>query len=142
MTEPICIANSQGSQTFIVEIADTDTRRAQGLMGRTEVPPMTGMLFVYSRPAQRGFWMYRTLVPLDIAFLNTEGEVQQVMQMMPCESRVAALCPSYRPNQAFSMALEMAAGQFEVHDISAGSRVFRGSCPAAIAPEQLRRPEH
>jgi len=51
----------------VLEIAATPEQRALGLMGRSEVPRGTGMIFLFDEPAREGFWMKNCLVALDIA---------------------------------------------------------------------------
>ena len=61
-----------------VEIADSYLKRKNGLMFRESLNRNSGMLFVYERPGKVEFWMKNTLIPLDIAFANREGEIMYV----------------------------------------------------------------
>ena len=60
---------------FAVEMAETPEARARGLMDRTS---STGMLFLFdasTAPTTAGFWNKRTLMPLDLFYLDSEGNV-------------------------------------------------------------------
>lgn len=67
-----------GSARFTVELADSPTERARGLMDRVEMPRSAGMLFIYERPQQASFWMKNTLIPLDMIFAGPDGMVKTV----------------------------------------------------------------
>lgn len=108
-----------------VEIAETNQQRALGLMERTSLPENAGMIFVYSRPqdADAGFWMYRTRIPLDIAFVDGDGRIVAIRRMEPCESPYAQACPIYSPGVPYSAALEVNAGYFAARGVGVGDRV-------------------
>ena len=59
--------------------------------------PDAGMLFKYREPrsASHGFWMYKTLIPLDIAYLNEDGKIGSIRKMVPCPSASGSGCPTY-----------------------------------------------
>lgn len=121
-------------QRLRVELAVNESQRNRGLMGRDSLAPETGMLFIYpqNRPAGSGFWMYRTRIPLDIAWLDAQGTILSVQRMTPCEHAEPGRCPVYRSDKPYRAALEVNAGYFSEHDISAGSRVYRAgdqACP-------------
>ncbi|KEP69256.1 hypothetical protein DL1_05045 [Thioclava dalianensis] len=63
---------------FLVEIADTEGERAQGLMGRESLPKSAGMLFVYPDAREVSFWMHNTPLPLDILYIDAAGRVAKI----------------------------------------------------------------
>lgn len=93
----------------MLEVAATPEARARGLAGRDEVPPGTGMLFVFPRPAPEPFWMRGCLVPLDIAWLDGDGRVLHLEERLPpC---VEDPCPTWAPREAASFVVEVGAGE-------------------------------
>ncbi|WP_417566665.1 DUF192 domain-containing protein [Marinobacter sp.] len=129
-----CFVSEAGSIPIKLEVASTAEQRSKGLMGRTSMAPGAGMLFEYREPrdADHGFWMYKTLIPLDIAYLNGEGVIGAIRQMVPCASASGAGCPSYPAGVPFIKAVEMNAGFFREHQILRGDRLYLGveNCPA------------
>src|SRR5690554_8011761 len=83
------------------------------------------MLFEYQqlRPAYHGFWMYQTLIPLDIAYLGAQGEIVSLRQMHPCASSRSSDCPAYPAGKPFLSAVEMNAGYFHERGIGTGDRL-------------------
>jgi hypothetical protein len=67
-----------GSHRFTAWIADDDRSRARGLMYVRELPPDTGMLFVFDQPQFASFWMKNTYLSLDLIFIAADGTVVNV----------------------------------------------------------------
>lgn len=111
-------------ETLSVEVARQAEERAQGLMDRDTLAPDAGMLFVYEaqQSAETAFWMYRTHVPLDIAFLGKDGEIRAIRHMQPCRASRAD-CPRYAAGKPFRAALEVNAGYFRRHGIEVGDHL-------------------
>jgi uncharacterized protein len=104
------------------EVADTPAERQRGLMGRTDVPAGTGMVFVFPGETRSSFYMYRTLVPLSIAFVNAD-EVVSVEEMTPCPSDTSGDCPLYEPAGTYTYAVEATAGWFAEAGVEPGDPV-------------------
>ncbi|MGF2685528.1 DUF192 domain-containing protein [Marinobacter sp. DUT-3] len=117
-----CLISDKGVIPITVEMAITDSQRRKGLMGRESLPANSGMLFVYDEPRKpdHGFWMYKTLIPLDIAYLDKTGTIKAIKHMAPCRSRTSSGCPVYRAGVSFSAVLEMNRSFFRNHGISVG----------------------
>ncbi len=94
-----------------VEIADTEKKRAKGLMFRTHLDYDKGMLFIFPTESKHKFWMANTKIPLDMIWLDKNFEVIHVEKNVPpCTSKVLVNCPSYGPETPAKYVLEVNAG--------------------------------
>ena len=120
----IWLRSAQGdSAPLLVEIADDEAKRAFGLMARPELDPESGMVFLFDsvQGGDRGYWMFRTKMPLDIAFMDSTGAIGKILSMTPCESDLyASACPAYAPGVDYWAALEVGQGWFGKHGIAEG----------------------
>ncbi|WP_420388812.1 DUF192 domain-containing protein [Marinobacter sp.] len=125
--EQVCLISADKAVPITVEVARTSAERSRGLMGRERLAPNAGMLFVYNnqRRADHGFWMYRTLIPLDIAYLDRDGVIGAIRHMVPCPSDQGRDCPTYEAGVPFYRALEMNQGYFESQGIGVGDQLSR-----------------
>ncbi|MFO7892318.1 MAG: DUF192 domain-containing protein [Longimicrobiales bacterium] len=124
-TTQVRIETDADTIAMTVEMAETEAQRSYGLMERDSLPADRGMLFLYPEPqdSSRGFWMYRTLIPLDIAFLDGDGRIVAIRTMQPCTSPNPRTCRIYSPGVSFRGGLEANAGWFAEHGVEVGDRV-------------------
>lgn len=124
-TVPLVLHAEQGPRRLTVEVARTIPQRSRGLMERDHLAEQAGMLFLYDRPqpSRNGFWMYRTRLPLDIAFIDEAGRIAEIHRMEPCTAARPGECPVTRPAVAYRAALEVNAGAFEAMGVAAGDCV-------------------
>jgi uncharacterized membrane protein (UPF0127 family) len=133
-TATVRLASPRDTVTIHAEVARSTEQRTMGLMERRSLPDSAGMLFVYQgdQPANAGFWMFRTRIPLDIAFADSTGRIVAIRTMVPCEARLAAGCPSYEPGQPYRAALEVNAGLLARRGVAAGSRLWTAALPSSL----------
>ena len=72
------ITGGFGSANFTVEVAITAQEQAQGLMYRTSMAKMSGMLFEFPREKRTSFWMKNTPLPLDMIFADQTGQIVNI----------------------------------------------------------------
>ncbi|WP_286219722.1 DUF192 domain-containing protein [Marinobacter apostichopi] len=117
-----------------LEVAREFSQRQTGLMGRESLEEDEGMLFQYPdlQSPDRGFWMYKTQLDLDIAYLDEQGKIASIRQMAPCETDSASSCPTYPAGAAFQSAVEMNLDFFSDQGIEVGDRLMIGTehCPS------------
>ncbi|WP_286787795.1 MULTISPECIES: DUF192 domain-containing protein [Pseudomonas] len=106
-----------GIHTVTVEVADTASKREQGLMHRHQLPEMHGMLFVFDEPKKVCFWMHDTILPLSIAFLDARGRIVDIQDMEPLSEDLHCA-----PSEV-TQALEMNKGWFRRQGVKTGDQV-------------------
>lgn len=136
----VVVRDSTGNEVVrCLLLAETEAQTERGLMQVTDplLGGYDGMLFRFDRdqPADGGFYMRDTPMPLTIAYLDAEGHLVAQRDMSPCSDR--ADCPTYPPGRPFRMAVEVARGRL-AHlglDVSALSQLATApkgrTCPAA-----------
>ena len=115
-TKQICLEDF----CFVVEIADTPSKKAKGLMYRTSLKDNEGMLFVFEKPGIYGFWMKNTFIPLDIIWLNENLEVVDIKEnAQPC---LKENCPIFKNSTPARYVLEIKGGKVEELGIQKGDK--------------------
>ena len=100
------------------EAAIQPVQLATGMMFRETMGADEGMLFVFAEPQEVSFYMRNTIVPLQLAYIDRDGVIQELHELQPKnESPV----PS-RTND-IQFVLEMNTGWFDRNQISTGAVV-------------------
>jgi uncharacterized membrane protein (UPF0127 family) len=117
-------------------LAATAEARAQGLSGQQDLRGYEAMIFAFGEELSLdSFWMYRTVIPLSIAFFGGGGEWVSATDMEPCESTDASQCPVYPSAAPYRWAVEVAQGDLGRLGLEQGSKVrVGGPCKAPSPP--------
>ena len=129
------LATTRDTVPLALELATASDQQRLGLMERRHLSERAGMLFVYDsvQPPDAGFWMFRTRIPLDIAFLDSAGVIRSIRAMVPCPTTMPAGCPTYEPGTSYRYALEVNAGSLKRWGVEAGARLLVGDLPPRMA---------
>lgn len=120
----IYIISENGTKIALnAEIADTPAEREKGLMFRKSINEYNGMLFVFESEEKLNFWMKNTLIPLDIAYIDKNGIINEIYNMKPLD--VSVIYNSIKPAM---YALEVNSGWFSRHKIYPGSKIEFNGC--------------
>ena len=58
-----------------IEFAEDDYERETGLMHRSSMQPLQGMLFIQDEEYVQNFYMKNTLIPLDLIFIDSNKKI-------------------------------------------------------------------
>ena len=99
-------------------IARERSQQRRGLMFVRDLPPDTGMLFIYESPGMLSMWMKNTYIPLDMLFIRADGTISSIVtDTEPLSLR------SIAATEPVSYVLELNAGVSGELGIVAGDRI-------------------
>jgi uncharacterized membrane protein (UPF0127 family) len=107
-----------------VQIADTDPRRARGLMFQEQLPLDEGMLLVFDDANKRSIWMLNMQFPLDVIWIDDNSMVVFIEKNIPpCKTALETVtCPSYKGgSKDAKYVLEVTAGFVDAFKITTES---------------------
>ena len=107
-----------GDHTLTVELAVNPSEQMTGLMNRESLKSNHGMLFVFPEPKQASFWMHNTSIPLDLAFLDADGVILEIIPLVPFDEK-----PVLSKSSKVSYALEVSRDWFASRNLKAGLKV-------------------
>lgn len=129
-TGRVIFETRQGGIPIRVQVADTDEKRAQGLMYRKKMAADAGMLFLFPHEAVQTFWMRNTYIPLDMIFIDTHRRVVGIVE--------SATPLTESPRSVWRRAryvVEVNAELARINGIRAGTRVrFEGIRSPLLVP--------
>jgi uncharacterized membrane protein (UPF0127 family) len=109
-----------------VLIAVSEDDRARGLMDVDNLGGYDGMIFRFGAPTSAQFYMYRTRLPLSVAFFDGTGAFVSSRDMAPCTATTGSDCPVYAAAGRYVDALEVVQGGLAPLGIGPGARIDVG----------------
>ncbi|WP_409523883.1 DUF192 domain-containing protein [Nitrincola sp. MINF-07-Sa-05] len=106
-----------GEHLLDTEVAETPAQRSQGLMWRESLPENSAMLFIMDTQNKQCFWMRNTLIPLTVAFIDSNGRIIEFFDMQPLSDE------THCATQPAQFGLEVNQGWFARKGITAGERI-------------------
>ena len=104
------------------ELATTPETRTHGLMERPSLPADQGMLFIFEVAQPLSFWMFNTLIPLDIIFADAGRRVTSISAAVP-PCRPPSRCPTYSSHGPAQFVLEVNGGTVAKAGINVGDEL-------------------
>jgi uncharacterized membrane protein (UPF0127 family) len=112
------------SEQMDAEMCVTPRQTETGMMFRKSMGTNDGMLFNLEYPQQASFWMKNCDVPLSVAYINSEGVIEEIhpLQVQDTNSVISTATD-------IRFALETPQGWFEQHHVTTGMviRTERGT---------------
>jgi uncharacterized protein len=108
--------------TVDAELAATLETRTRGLMERPSLPADQGMLFIFEVAQPLSFWMFKTLIPLDIIFADAKRRITSIYASVP-PCRPPLRCPTYTSQGFAQYVLELNAGMVAKAGIGIGDEL-------------------
>ena len=109
-----------GNYTVTVEVVDKLETITLGLMYRNNLPENNGMLFIFDEPIKASFWNKNTQIALDIAFIDSQGTILEILQLNPYDE---TLIESTYDKVLY--AIELNKGWFNKHNIVPGMKIYK-----------------
>jgi uncharacterized membrane protein (UPF0127 family) len=82
------------------------------------------MMFLHKPPGKYAYWMYQVKIPLDIIWMDDQGNIVEISpNTPPCPYSTASQCPVYGGSKTAQVVLELAAGMAAKYGLATGMRV-------------------
>jgi len=95
----------------------------RGMMFRTSIASDHGMLFVHSKADKHPYWMYQTLIPLDMIWMDDQHHIIEVAEnAQPCNT-VASQCRTYGGTEPSRYVLELGGGMAKKYGLKLGDTI-------------------
>jgi len=107
-----------GTNQVSAEVAASIPQIRTGMMWRTNMAEMEGMLFVFPVAQEVAFYMRNTLLPLTCAYIDPQGSILEIYDMKPRDET-----PIPSASDQIQYVLEMNQGWFERHGVKPGMLV-------------------
>jgi uncharacterized protein len=108
---------------FHLEVAQTISQKAQGLMNRTTLAENRGMIFIFDFEMPQGFWMKNTIIPLDMIFVKSDGTVTDIATATPEPGIPDTKLTIYRSSSSAKYVIELPSGTCNKIGLLPGNKI-------------------
>ena len=105
-----------GINEFVIEIADTPSKRQKGLSGQLTIGDNEGLFFIFPESSYPDFWMKEMNFPIDIIWFDDNLEVVDITANIGPETYPQ----TFSPIQPVKYVLEIKAGSSQQKNIVLG----------------------
>ncbi|MBL6919898.1 MAG: DUF192 domain-containing protein [Puniceicoccaceae bacterium] len=116
-----------GGVELQLQLALKPAEQQKGLMYRESLNKDHGMLFLFDRPDERGFWMRNTRIPLDIGYFDSHGQLLEVHKLFPFDETLVI-----SRSREVLIAVETNQGWYATNGIQVGDRIDMRSLLIAL----------
>lgn len=109
-------------QEFKVEVADDDKERAKGLSDRNSLDKDRGMVFVFEKKGNYGFWMRNVKFPLDLIYIS-DNKITDIFKNAEPKSENDENIPIFTPENEANFVLEINGGLSDEYGFTVGDEV-------------------
>ena len=101
------------------DISDNNCKRELGLSGRKSLKDGTGMLFIFEKEANYGFWMKQMSFPIDILWLDKYFTVVGIEKNLSANTYPTVFGQEYLAKYV----LELSAGFSDRNNVAVGNKI-------------------
>jgi uncharacterized membrane protein (UPF0127 family) len=112
-----------GGQVIKTEFVYDTAGALRGMQFRNSIAPDHGMLYAHRIPGKYGYWMYQTLIPLDMIWMDPKNRVVEIVENAPPCKTPASQCPHYGGNEVAQYVLELGAGMVKKYGVKVGDTI-------------------
>jgi uncharacterized membrane protein (UPF0127 family) len=95
----------------------------RGMQFRRTLEPDHGMLYFQRPPGKYGYWMYQTLIPLDMIWIDADHKIVEIVENTPPCKTVASQCPMYGGHEIAKFVLQLGGGLAKKYGLKLGQQI-------------------
>ena len=95
----------------------------RGMQFRKSLDADHGMLYYQRRPGKYSYWMYQTLIPLDMIWIDEANRVVEIVENTPPCTTAASKCPLYGGHEMAKYVLQLRAGMVKKYGLKLGQQI-------------------
>ena len=112
-----------GGQAIKTEFVYDTMDALRGMQFRTSIAPDHGMLYAHRIPGKYGYWMYQTLIPLDMIWMDSKHNIVEIVENCPPCKGPASQCPHYGGHEVAQYVLQLGGGMAKKYDLKLSDRI-------------------